>query len=74
MADIVDGHNGLCFAANDAQDLVAKVQYLYSDPSVLKGMRRAARATFERKFTAESNLKALMAIYARAVKEHSGVV
>lgn len=71
MADIVDGRNGLCFIADEAQDLLAKVRYLYSDSSLLKRMRGAARTTFDREFSAETNHEALMAIYARAVEEHS---
>jgi glycosyltransferase involved in cell wall biosynthesis len=71
MADIVDGRNGLCFAAGDAEDLAAKIRQLYSDASALKRMRVAARETFDRNFTAEVNHEALMAIYGRAIDDYA---
>lgn len=68
MADIVeDGRNGLRFAPGDPEDLAAKVRCLLADPSALKRMRKAARATFDETFTAEANHEALMAIYERAI-------
>src|SRR5262249_41254895 len=71
MAEIVDGRNGLCFVPGDAQDLARKVRCLCSDPSALTRMRRSARETYDRNFTAEANYKALMAIYARAIGEYA---
>jgi glycosyltransferase involved in cell wall biosynthesis len=71
MADIVDGRNGLCFGAGDAEDLAAKVRRLFLDISVLKQMRRAARESFDRNFTAEANHEALMVIYERANREYA---
>jgi len=71
MADMVeDGQNGLRFAPGDPSDLVAKVQCLLSDASALKRMRRLARETFNRNFTAEANHELLMAIYSRAIERH----
>ncbi len=72
MADIVDGHNGVCFASGDADDLAACVRSLWSEASVLTEMRRAARETFDRYFTAEANYHALMAVYARAIDQYAG--
>ena len=72
MAAIVeDGRNGLCFEPGNPEDLAAKIRRLVSDSAGLKRMRRAARATFDRNFTAEANYEALMAVYARAVDGHS---
>lgn len=71
MADIIDGGNGLCFAAGDARDLAAKVQRLCADASLLMRMRRAARRTFDRNFTADANHDALMEIYRRAAEVHA---
>jgi hypothetical protein len=34
-------------------------------------MRRAARETFDRNFTAEANYHALMAVYARAIDQYA---
>ncbi|HVM95068.1 MAG TPA: glycosyltransferase, partial [Candidatus Acidoferrales bacterium] len=70
MADVIDdGCNGLRFEPGNSEDLAAKVSCLISDSSALKRMRRGARATFERNFTADANHEALMAIYARAADE-----
>lgn len=67
MAEIVeDGRTGLHFRAGDPDDLAFKVRALAADPAALARMRTAARETFERKFTAAVNHKAIMAIYARA--------
>ena len=71
MADIVDGRNGACFAAGDANDLAACVRSLWSEASALTEMRRAARETFDRHFTAEANYQALMAVYARAIDQYA---
>jgi glycosyltransferase involved in cell wall biosynthesis len=70
MAEIVDGRNGVCFAPGDAEDLAAKVRCLFGGTPALKEMRRAARETFDRNFTAEANHEALMAIYARAIDRY----
>ncbi|OKO86060.1 hypothetical protein AC629_17775 [Bradyrhizobium sp. NAS80.1] len=67
MTGSVDGNNGLCFSPGDAEDLAAKVRCLLVDASAQKRMRREARETFDRNFTAEANHEALMAIYARAI-------
>ena len=71
MADIVDGRNGACFAAGDADDLAACVRSLWSEASALTEMRRAARETFDRHFTAEVNYQALMAVYARVIDQYA---
>ena len=71
MADTIDGRNGVCFAPGNAGDLAAKVKWLCLNASALQRMRRAARDTFDRNFTAEANHEALMAIYARAINQYA---
>lgn len=67
MGEVVeDGENGLHFVPGDPEDLAEKVRSLLRDSSALERMRRSARFTFERKFTAQANLETLMATYARA--------
>lgn len=67
MAEIVeDGETGLHFRPGDPEDLADKVRSVLRDPSSLERMRRSARLTFERKFTAQTNHETLMAIYERA--------
>jgi glycosyltransferase involved in cell wall biosynthesis len=51
----------------DAGDLASKVQRLLADPRELAQMRQAARREYERRYTAESNYCALMAIYERVL-------
>jgi glycosyltransferase involved in cell wall biosynthesis len=73
MADFVeDGRNGLHVAPGEPDDLAAKVRCLVSDLSTLKRMRRVARDTFNRKFTADANHESLMSIYARAMDASRG--
>ena len=73
MADMVeDGRNGVRFTPGNPDDLAAKVQCLFSDASALKRMRKPARQTFDKNFTAEANHELLMAIYSRAIERHRG--
>jgi glycosyltransferase involved in cell wall biosynthesis len=72
MAAIVeDGCTGLHFRPGDPADLAAKVRQILADPLELARMRRAARLTFDEKFTADSSYKSLMAIYRRALGGHA---
>ncbi len=67
MADLVDsGRTGLHFKAGDPNDLESAVRKMISDPAALGRMRVAARAEFERKFTAERNYEILLGIYDKA--------
>jgi glycosyltransferase involved in cell wall biosynthesis len=77
MAELVDdGRTGLHFEPGNALDLVAKVQRLLSEPLELVRMRPAARQEYERKFSAESNYRLLLAIYERALggEQRSGTL
>jgi glycosyltransferase involved in cell wall biosynthesis len=72
MAEIVDdGRTGLHFTPGDGADLALKVRQLIADRHEHARMRRAARATFEQSFTADSNHKMLMAIYGGAISSGS---
>jgi glycosyltransferase involved in cell wall biosynthesis len=69
MAEVVDhGRTGFHFEPGDADDLAAKVRQLLTEPQQLKRMRQAARHEFERKYTANSNCRRLIAIYERALE------
>jgi len=64
---IEDGLTGLHFSPGDAEDLAAKVRLLWTDRDRLVQMRRAARRTFEARYTAPMNHQLLMRIYDQAV-------
>lgn len=64
MEEIVeDGRTGLHFAAGDAEDLAAKVEWAWSHPQEMQEMGRNARVEYEMKYTAEKNYECLMQIY-----------
>lgn len=65
---IRDGYNGLLFRAGDAEDLAAKVRYVFDHPEHLAQMRINARREYEEKYTPERNYKMLMAIYEQAIE------
>lgn len=65
MAELVDhDRTGMKFRPGDPADLAQQVERLLSDPSRLASMRRAARAEYEQKYTADQAYDALMRIYA----------
>lgn len=64
LAELVDsGINGMLFNPGDSQDLANKVYLLLRNPHKLSQMRRAARQSFEAKYTAADNYHRLMKIY-----------
>jgi glycosyltransferase involved in cell wall biosynthesis len=68
MAEILqDGHTGLHFAPGDPADLADKADWLWSRPDAARKMGRAARATYEAKYTANANYPILMRIYEAAL-------
>jgi glycosyltransferase involved in cell wall biosynthesis len=68
MARLVrDGDTGWFFRPADAADLAAKVRALLAHPQSASLMRRAARAEFEEKYTADANYRTLMNIYDMAL-------
>lgn len=67
MEELVhDNVTGLLFEPGRPSDLVAQVRRLLAEPAALATMRRAARAEFLGKYTADPNYDLLMEIYARA--------
>lgn len=60
---------GLHAAPGDAASLITQVEWLLAHPDRLGAMRSAARAMFEARFTARTNYRQLMNIYARALQK-----
>jgi glycosyltransferase involved in cell wall biosynthesis len=74
MAELVTpGKQGERFAAGDAASLAAVVERVFGQPLRLHEMRQSTRDEFERRFTADENYRALMAIYEQAVMHRSGM-
>jgi glycosyltransferase involved in cell wall biosynthesis len=76
VAELVDaGRTGVLVSPGDPDDLARRVCATYSDGS-LPSMRAAARARYERHFTAGTNYESLLAIYrpalARGVAQRAG--
>lgn len=70
-AELVEhGRTGLHFRPGDPGDLATRIEELLASPERLAAMRRAARAEYEAKYTAERNYEMLMAIYERAIERH----
>lgn len=61
------GRTGLHFQVGDAADLAAQVRWSLQHPHELAAMSRRARSEFARKYSAESNYRQLLDIYAVAV-------
>jgi len=69
IAELVDHRRtGLLFTPGDAEALVDAVAWAISHPAELAAMRRAARAEYEDKYTAEANYDQLMATYQHALE------
>jgi glycosyltransferase involved in cell wall biosynthesis len=64
---VEDGCTGLHFNPGDAEDLAAKLDLLWTQPSQLIAMGRAAREEYKRNYTAERNYELMMQIYARTM-------
>jgi glycosyltransferase involved in cell wall biosynthesis len=70
MAEIVeDSVTGLHFEAGNADDLVAKINWLIAHPDECLQMGQNARAVYLEKYTPEQNYQQLMAIYQQVVAE-----
>jgi len=67
LAELVGhGRTGFLFAPGSAADLKRQVVSLLSDPARAATMRKAARAEYQMRYTAEANYRILMAIYEKA--------
>jgi glycosyltransferase involved in cell wall biosynthesis len=64
---VEDGSTGLHFNPGDAEDLAGKLDLLWTQPSQLAAMGRAAREEYKRNYTAERNYELMMQIYARTM-------
>ncbi len=64
---VEDGSTGLHFNPGDAEDLAGKLDLLWTQPSQLAAMGRAAREEYKRNYTAERNYELMMQIYRRTM-------
>lgn len=65
-AELIDhGVNGLLVPAGDPEALARAAQDLLRDPARLAAMGRAARATYEERFTPRAHARALAQVFAR---------
>jgi glycosyltransferase involved in cell wall biosynthesis len=68
IGELIDhGRTGLHFRPGDPEDLAARVDWILSHPLAFAGMRRAARAEFETKYTADRNYEMLVKTYETAM-------
>ncbi|MDP3596933.1 MAG: glycosyltransferase family 4 protein, partial [Nitrospirota bacterium] len=70
---VEEGVTGVKFDPGNPRDLAAKIQLLWDDAGRRRSMRGIARATFDNKFTASSNLAAIMAIYETTIRTHTHI-
>ncbi|MEK7754586.1 MAG: glycosyltransferase [Acidobacteriota bacterium] len=70
---IRDGSDGVLFAAGDAGALGTAVRSVWDEPGRLEGMARAARKSFEQRYTPEINGDQLAAIYRAAIARRRSV-
>lgn len=73
LADMVrDGVTGLLTDPDSATDLAEKIRWALTHPDRMEDMGRAARADYERHYTAPINYKILMDIYEDAISAAQG--
>lgn len=73
MTNLINhGVNGLHFLTGNSEDLAQKLDWLIAHPQELKTMRAAARADYEARYAAKSNLELLLGIYQRAARSRKG--
>ncbi len=65
---IVDGENGLHFAAGDSAALARQAREIVAQPDRLRAMRLAARRSYEQNYTPERNYELLMQIYTSSIQ------
>jgi len=69
MAEIItDGHDGFLFAPGDAVQLAERVRQLLTDDALRERMGRAARATYEARYSTDRCYEKLMDIYRLAIE------
>lgn len=69
MAEVCeDGRTGLLFEPGNADDLAAKLCWVLDNPSRVESMRRAARKTYEARYTMRENCRVLLHTYESAIR------
>lgn len=71
--NVRDGHTGLHFTPGDAEDLSAKINWAWNNPSKMARMGRNARKDYETHYTAERNYNILLDLYERAISNKSSI-
>jgi glycosyltransferase involved in cell wall biosynthesis len=72
LQEVVDDQQtGIHFSHGDAEDLVSKVEWAWTHRPQVAAMGKAARETFEARYTAERNYEMLMKIYERTILAHA---
>ena len=66
---ITDGSTGLLFAPADHHALANTIARAWNDPESMRSISRNARREFEAKYSAERNLRQLLAIYSRTLDQ-----
>jgi glycosyltransferase involved in cell wall biosynthesis len=67
---VIEGVNGYHFKPGDASDLSSRVNELVSKPWKLQEMRRSARLSYEKNYTAATNYISLMNIYKSVILDY----
>ncbi|MEL7496743.1 MAG: glycosyltransferase [Planctomycetota bacterium] len=65
---VTEGVDGVSFTPKNADELFQRVVNLVENPGKLQQMRVAARQTYEKRFTKDTNYNLLMNIYQRAIQ------
>ena len=72
VAEIVAGSQaGMLFEPGNAAELAKAINWAAGEPEAIRNMRRAARATYENKYTAADNYDQLVAAYEGARERHA---
>jgi glycosyltransferase involved in cell wall biosynthesis len=72
LGEIVEpGRTGLSFRAGNVSELTKKVSWAWKHPEAMVAMGRAARVSYETRYTATRNYEMLMEVYKAAIAECS---
>ena len=66
---IIDGVNGVLFEPGNAEDLAAKISYLFSHSEERIEMGRNANRIYQERFNKEKNFQDLMSIYIKTINK-----
>jgi glycosyltransferase involved in cell wall biosynthesis len=69
---VTHGQTGLHFRAGDVADLAATLEWAFRHEGEMRLMGRAARATYECRYSAERNYRQLLEIYRTAMQQPDG--